>query len=157
MSRRPTSRRGAAWRRLARAEEGAAAVEFAFVLPMFLLLMAGLLDGARLINASLQVRAAAQAGATWAQLNGWDAAGISGAITAATPLSVVATVPAAPTAGCIKGPQIAPPDPGNKCPGQQPVGSFVAVGASAAFEPLMPWPKMVWPSTVAAHATVRIQ
>ena len=157
MSRRPTPRWAAAWLRLACAEEGAAAVEFAFVLPMFMLLMAGLLDGARLINASLQVRAAAQAGATYAQLNGWNPTGISNAISAATPLNASPSLPAAPSLGCIDSKlRIVAPNGGGNCSSGQPVGSFVAVGANTAFKPLMPWPQMVWPSTVAANATVRI-
>ncbi|THD80542.1 MAG: pilus assembly protein [Phenylobacterium sp.] len=158
MSRRRIPRSVArACRRLAKAEDGAAAVEFAFVLPMFMLLMAGLLDGARLINASLQVRAAAQAGATYAQLNGWNPTGIAAAITAATPLQANASLPAAPFQGCIKNLQIVAPNGGGNCTSSQPVGSFVTVGANGAFKPLMPWPQVVWPTSVTANATVRIQ
>jgi Flp pilus assembly protein TadG len=43
--------------------EGAAAVEAALVMPLLLLLMAGLIDGSRAIVQSMQVSAAAQAGA----------------------------------------------------------------------------------------------
>ena len=153
---RMMQRAARACRRLAKAEDGAAAVEFAFVLPMFMLLMAGLLDGARLINASLQVRAAAQAGATYAQLNGWNPTGISAAITAATPVKASPTLPATPFLGCIKGLQIVAPNGGGNCTSGQPVGNFVTVGASTPFKPLMPWPQVVWPTKVSANATVRI-
>ncbi|HEX3699088.1 MAG TPA: TadE/TadG family type IV pilus assembly protein [Phenylobacterium sp.] len=157
MSRRSLRRWRMAAARLRHGEDGAAVVEFAFVLPLFLLLMAGLFDGARLVNASLQVHAAAQAGAAWAQVNGWNSAGIASAVSAATPLPVEATPAPVLFVGCAKQQGLTPPGPNGHCPGNQPQGSFVTVGAQAPFAPLMPWPRVVWPASLNATAVVRIQ
>src|SRR4051812_25655166 len=79
--------------RLVHDRRGAAAVEFALVAPILLLLLAGLLDGSRFIRQSMRVSAAAQAGADWAQRNGWNLDGINRAVTSAT-LTPAAATPA---------------------------------------------------------------
>jgi len=50
-------------RRRSRADRGAAAVEFALVLPMLLLLVFGIIDFGRLLNAQIKVTEAAREGA----------------------------------------------------------------------------------------------
>lgn len=140
--------------RLAADRRGAAAVEFALLLPMLALLLAGLFDVSRLISASMQVRAAAQAGADFARTHGWDAAKVETAARSATPLAGVTAAPAA-FQGCASGGGIVPA-PGPACAGGAPAGSFVAVAASAPFRPLAPWPEVVLPDEVRARAVVRI-
>jgi Flp pilus assembly protein TadG len=143
--------------RLARDERGAAVVEFAFVLPIFLVLIAGLYDGARFLNAMLQVRAAAQAGAGWAAANGWDSSGIAAAVTAGSPLRAAASpAPALMSSVCAQGTGFTAPGP-KGCPGGEPVGSFVVVNAQLAFTPMAPGFTGVWPANVNAQAAVRVQ
>jgi len=141
------------WRRLLRDDDGAAVVEFAFVLPMFLLLVAGLYDGARLINTSLEVHAAAQAGARYAAVHGFDEAGIQNAVSVATSLGAQASPAPSDFVGCLVGQPIGQ---GDKCTGDNPFGEYVTVTAQASFTPLAPWPSAVWPSTLTAQALVRI-
>jgi Flp pilus assembly protein TadG len=144
-------------RRLARDEDGAAAVEFAFVLPVFLVLIAGLYDGARFLTGELQVHAAAQAGASWASANGWDADGISTAVARGAPIAASATPAPSLAQGCVgKGNVIQPPDSKGNCPAKEPAGSYVTVNAQAGFTPMAPGFGGVWPSTLAAQAVVRI-
>ncbi|HEV2530981.1 TadE/TadG family type IV pilus assembly protein [Phenylobacterium sp.] len=140
-------------RRLLRSEDGAAMVEFAFVLPMFLVMMAGLFDGARLINTSLQVQASAQAGAAYAAIHGFDSAGIQTAVAQATPLGAQATPAPTEFVGCLVGKPIGQ---GDKCTGDNPLGSYVTVTAQASFTPLAPWPGLLWPNALTAQAMVRI-
>lgn len=143
--------------RLWRAQDGAAVAEFALVLPMFLVLISGLYDGARLINDSLQVHAAAQAGASYARKNGWDPAGIAQAVTAATPASASATPAPSLSMGCVSGQSIVAPKADGTCPGGRPAGGFVHVWAQAPFAPRAPWPQAIWPASVTAQNVVRIE
>src|SRR5690606_33144371 len=57
---------------LLRDAQGVAAVEFALVLPLLLLLLAGLTDVSRAILTSLWLKAAAQAGGDYAASRGWS-------------------------------------------------------------------------------------
>jgi len=140
-----------------RAQEGAAVAEFAMLLPVFLLLISGLYDGARLIYGALKVRAAAQAGASWARKNGWDLQGVTDAVAAATSTAVSATPAPQLAVGCLRGQAIVGPDPHGRCPGGQPAGGYVLVTAQAPFRPQAPWPAAFWPAVIRAQATVRVQ
>ena len=143
-------------RRLASDEGGAAAVEFALLLPLFMVLIAGLFDGARLIGVTMQVHAAAAAGAAYAQANGWDAAAVSSAVRQATPLDASAAPGPVLAAGCVVSGLIQPPTNG-ACPNGVQLGQFLTVSAQAPFTPVMPWPSIVWPTQVTARAVVRLQ
>jgi len=134
---------------------GVAAVEFALIAPVLLLLVAGLIDGSRLIVQTMQVKAAAQAGADYARRNGWDAAGIAGAVTSATSITVSPTPAPAQTTACVSGMTIAPAG-GATCAGGGTPGGFITVSAQAPFAPIMPWPGLSQPTTVAAQAVVRL-
>lgn len=142
---------------LLRSEDGAAVAEFVMVLPIFLVLVSGLYDGARLINESLQVHAAAQAGAAYVRKNGWDAAGVTQAVTAATPLAVSADPAPSLSLGCVRGEAIVSPNADGSCPGGGAAGGFVYVSAQAPFTPKAPWPQAVWPAMVTARNVVRVQ
>jgi len=143
-------------RRLARDEGGAAVVEFAFVLPVFLVLIAGLYDGARFLTAELQVHEAAQAGAAWAAANGWDADGITQAVARGAPIAAASNPAPMLIHGCVRANAISAPDKKGDCPANEPVGSFVVVNAQAPFTPMAPGFGGVWPASLAAQATVRI-
>lgn len=143
-------------RRLAHDEGGAAVVEFAFVLPVFLVLIAGLYDGARFLTAELQVHEAAQAGAAWAVANGWDADAITQAVARAAPIAAATNPAPVLIRACVKANAMSPPDPKGNCPAKEPVGSFVVVNAQAPFTPLAPGFGGVWPAMLSAQATVRI-
>ena len=136
-------------------QRGVAAVEFALVAPVLLLLVAGLIDGSRLIVQTMQVKAAAQAGADYARKNGWNAAGISNAVTSATSITVSATPAPAQATACVSGMTIAAAGGGTCAAGGAP-GAFITVSAQAPFAPIMPWPGLSQPTTVAAQAVVRL-
>jgi hypothetical protein len=141
---------------LARNERGTAAVEFALIAPVLLLLAAGAIDLSRLIAQTMQVRAAAQAGADYALKNGvdpWDPGAIQGAVAAATTLAV--TPLAAEEVGCAAGSAIVPP-PGPLCAAGGTPGTFVNVDATADFTPIVPWNGVVLPAQVRGQATVRV-
>ncbi|RAK60712.1 hypothetical protein DJ021_13285 [Phenylobacterium hankyongense] len=140
---------------LQRDRRGAAAVELALLLPVLALTLAGTIDVSRLIAQSLQVKAAAQAGADYAQRRGWDAAAISAAVASATPLSVAASPAPRVTTACVSGLSIVATT-GTSCSGGGAPGTFVTVAAQAPFKALAPWPGFVVPATVSAQAVVRV-
>lgn len=135
---------------------GAAAVEFALLAPALLLMLAGVIDVGRLISQSMQVKAAAQAGADYAQRRGWDEAAVRSAVVSATPLAV--TVDPAPRllTACISGGAIVETT-ASTCGAGEPAGRYAAIGARAAFTPIMPWPGLVTPPSLDGQALVRIQ
>jgi Flp pilus assembly protein TadG len=142
--------------RPARDRRGGTAVEFALIAPVLILLLAGLVDGSRLIVATMQVKAAAQAGADYARRNGFNASAIQGAVASGTSLAVTATPSPAQQTACVSGMTITPTIQ-TTCPGGSVAGSFVTVSAQAPFSAIMPWPGLSSPSTVTAQSLVRLQ
>jgi Flp pilus assembly protein TadG len=86
-------------------DRGAAAVEFALLLPLLLLIVFGIIDFGRALNAQLTLTQAAQDGARVAALNQPDVAGqTQAAATGLTGLTVTVTAcpaPAAPGANAV--------------------------------------------------------
>lgn len=155
---RPRCPRGArrAASALVRDEGGATAVEFALLAPVLLLMLAGLVDASRLIAQSMQVKAAAQAGADYAQRHGWNAAGVEAAVVQATPLSVAAAPAPELTTACVSRLALVPAT-GPTCAAGGAPGRFVRVGASATFTPLFPWPGLPAAPSLTARALARVQ
>jgi Flp pilus assembly protein TadG len=85
-----------------RSDTGAAAVEMAIVLPLLLLLVFGIIDFGRMLNAQLTLSAAAREGARWAALGQTGvAARVALAAPALTPApsAAVTPCPASPAIG----------------------------------------------------------
>jgi Flp pilus assembly protein TadG len=141
---------------LTRDRRGGTAVEFALTAPVLILLLAGLIDGSRLIVATMQVKAAAQAGADYARANGFDATSITSAVLAGTSLAVNATPAPSQETACVSGTTITVTNQ-STCPGGGVSGSYAVVSAQAPFSAIMPWPGLSSPSTVSAQSIVRLQ
>jgi Flp pilus assembly protein TadG len=141
-------------RRLSADRRGGAAVEFALVAPVLLLITAGAVDGARLITQGMQVNAAAQAGADYVQRHGWNEAGVRSAVATATGLA--STLDPAPRQflGCVVNGAVAE-TAGTTCASGRAAGRYVLISTRRAFSPLMPWPQMVVPQSLRGQATVR--
>ncbi|WP_164549761.1 TadE/TadG family type IV pilus assembly protein [Altericroceibacterium xinjiangense] len=148
------------WFRLAvrlRADRsGVAAVELALLLPFLVLLLAGLIDYSRLIVTGMQVRSAAQAGADYALLHGWDQDGITQSVMSATTLEVTANPAPQRLQGCVSGTSIIPTTEPTCPSGAQP-GEYVTASATAPFSPLMPWPGLTLSSSLSADAMARVR
>lgn len=150
---RSGSRLGGLWRD----RHGAAAVELALLLPILVLMLAGLIDLSRLISQTMQVRAAAQAGADHALRRGWNAAAVEAAVTRATPLSVTATPAPQSLVGCVSGGAVVA-EAGPTCPAGGKPGLFVTVAAQAPFAAILPGPhRLILPETLSASALVRVE
>jgi len=136
---------------------GTSGTEFALLLPMLTILLMGVFDYGSLAYDSMQVAAAAHAGADYALHNGWSASGVQTAVTGATTLPQVSATPAPQlTTACIVSGAIVATT-GSTCAGGGTPGSYVVVNAQAPFTPLVSWAAFALPWTIAARATVRIQ
>lgn len=136
--------------RLGRDQSGVAALEFALILPVLLVLLAGLVDGSRMMLQSMQVKAAAQAGADFARTHD-QAAAIKQAAETATPLAVTAVVDQ--FTGCVSGQTITQTQAAT-CPLGGVAGAFVNISTEADFTPVLPWPGVA-PPKLRAQAIVR--
>jgi Flp pilus assembly protein TadG len=139
--------------RLARAGDGATAIEFAFLGTALLWLALGVLDFGMLFWDQMQVAIAAQAGADYAGANSTAYTGtppaipttystnITSAVTGATNLATIAATPA-PSALCG-----CPTAAGGvqsftcqaSCSGGGTAGTYIVVNATGSYTPLFPW------------------
>ena len=132
--RKPARRRAPEPRR----ERGAAAVELALVMPVFVALAFGILEGARLMEGQEAVTAAARAGAREAALSGSTAASTTAA--ALSPLTAAGIPTAAATL------VVTPTDP-----------ATAAADASVSVQVTVPYSSVTWLGFYfkAAHLTAK--
>ena len=141
----------------ARDRSGAAAVEFALLMPvlMLLLLLLGMADFATLASRTLQVEAAARTGANYARRHGWQAGAIARA--AEGGLATLQGARAVPRLieGCLQ--RDATLAPGHKrCAGGSAPGIYVEVTVTAASAPMLLRSRALLPDSVSGQALVRI-
>jgi Flp pilus assembly protein TadG len=145
--------------RLAQDRRGASAVEFALIAPILLLMLAGLIDGSQYIVQSMQVRAAAQAGADFAQRNGFDAAAIQTAVLSATALptsgahALTVSAPTQHTQCLVNGAFV---NATGNCAAGGTAGTFMTVSVQKPFTPILNWPGFSF-AQIKGQSTVRIQ
>jgi len=143
---------------LVRAERGNAAIEFALATPILLGLLVPVADLGIAFSQQIQVQQAAQAGAQYALLHGWNSSAISNAVTAATNLPGISAAPA-PTesCGCPTGTTISAATCASTCANGETAGTYVFVNAQSAYTPVLPYSVLGSGVTLTAKATVRVQ
>src|SRR5262245_5454671 len=111
---------------LGRAAEGNSAVEFGLAMPILMGLLVPVADLGIAFAEQIQVTQAAQAGAQYALLHGYDSTAITSAVTNGTTLSGVSASPA-PTqsCGCPTGTAITSATCGSACANGESAGSYV--------------------------------
>jgi Flp pilus assembly protein TadG len=143
--------------RLRRDRRGVAAVEFALVAPVLagiLLPMADLGIGA---YKKMRVQDAAESGAQYALLNGFNSAAIVSAATNATSLTSV-TATAAESYHCITSNVIgAAVTSGTTCSDGSTAGTYVSVNTQITYSMLISYPGLTNPMTLAGYTMIRIQ
>lgn len=146
---------------LRRSADGLAAIEFGLLAPILTLVLLASIDLGLAYSSQIKVQQAAQAGAQYALLHGFDSTKVSSAVTAATALSVNATPAPTQTCGCLSGASVTlsgtPPCTTTCANGLTP-GIYVQVNANASYTPLLPYASVLSnPTTLTAEALVRIQ
>jgi Flp pilus assembly protein TadG len=129
-------------RRVLRRTDGGAAVEFGFVFPFLSILVLGIAEYGMIPFQIMNVSYAAQIGAQYAMLNGYNAGNIRNAVIVATGISA-GSIAVAETCGCANGTGITaapngctPPLP--TCTDGLTAGTYVTVTVSQAYSPVVP-------------------
>ncbi|HWI25980.1 MAG TPA: TadE/TadG family type IV pilus assembly protein [Stellaceae bacterium] len=141
---------------------GASAVEFALTLPILVGMLVPTADLGFGFYAQMRVQNAAQAGAEYAILHGWNnganVPAIEAAVASATSLATINASPAPTQAcGCANGTSIAPAACTATCPDGASPGSYVTVNAVAPYSPFLPYPLIGSSISLTAVSTVRVQ
>lgn len=133
---------------------GTAAIEFALLMPVLMLILLGLADYAALATRSVQVRAAAHAGAAWAARHGWDARAITAAADAGLATLDDPRAGAELVSGCLNADGRISPQ--SRCADGSAPGRWVHVRVTARAAPMLLRSEQLFPDSVAGDALVRI-
>jgi hypothetical protein len=147
--------------RFARNRKGTSAVELALCLPLLAGMVVPLTDIGMGAYTQMQVTNAAQAGAEYAGVVGFNSANIVSAVTNATSLSGVTASPApAQSCNCVSGTTVGPslgtPPCAQACASGK-VGTFITVSAQATYTTLFDYPGISSPLTITAQSVIRIK
>jgi Flp pilus assembly protein TadG len=136
---------------------GAAAIEFAILASILILLMIGVVDIGMGFYRKMQVQTAAQAGAHYAMRHGFVPTSIANAVTAATAFPGISASPA-PTqyCGCPSNTGITIADCTSTCPGGLTATKYVAVSAQGTYNTILTYPTFPNSFTLAASSTVSL-
>ena len=145
--------------RFAKADGGAAAIEFAIMGAALCLLVVATGDLGMGFYSYMQVQNSAQAGAEYAAMHGYDSAAITTAVTNATSTPGITASPV-PTkfCGCPSGTMVTATACGNLCASDgTTAGTYVTASAARTYSTLISYP--LFPATYqqTSTATVRIQ
>jgi Flp pilus assembly protein TadG len=124
---------------LLRSRSGNAAVEFALIAPLLLGMLLGMIDVGMGFYQEMEVENAAQAGAQYALVKGWDVSAVGTAVAQASTMSDISLAPAPSSQewlGCASGTAITPSSPGEKCANGDPPATYVTVTAQATYVPI---------------------
>ena len=136
-SHRPVEGTVARYADAVRCTRGAAAIEFALVVPVLLILLLGLIEMGVVFMHQVQVETAAQAGIARAEQDGFDIPSIQTAVTTSTALTAIQALPA-PTqsCGCVSGTTIVAASCDSACTGGVTAGTYVTVNTQTTYTPL---------------------
>ena len=139
-------------------KRGSAAIEFALISPVFVILLIGVTELGFAGLGAMRVQDAAEAGALYAQVHGWNSAGIVSAVTNATGATGLTATPAPVNfCGCPGADGIAAITCTDTCADGSAPGQYITVSASMPRLSIMPGTITTLPDTLTAHSTVRIQ
>ena len=138
--------------------KGVAAIEFGIMIPLFGLMLVSAADIGLSVYRKMQIEAAAQAGAQYAMLRGFDSSSISGAVTSASNAAGITATPA-PTkfCGCSTPSSVSTVACGTTCPGGQLAGTYTTVSAQASYTTLFHYQVVPAAYTHSAQSTVRLK
>ncbi|WP_271566512.1 TadE/TadG family type IV pilus assembly protein [Bradyrhizobium sp. CCBAU 11386] len=137
---------------------GAAAIEFGIMIPLLSLMVVSVSDIGLAVYRKMQVEQAAQAGAQYAIARGFDASGISSAVTSATNSTVITASPApVQFCGCPTNEGVSSVSCGTVCSGGAQAGTYATVSAQATYYTLINYQIVAATYTYNARSTARLQ
>ena len=144
--------------RAVRDTKGVAAVEFGIMIPLFGLMLVSATDIGLSVYRKMQVESAAQTGAQYAMLRGFDSSSISGAVTSASNAAGITATPA-PTkfCGCATTSSVSTVACGTTCAGGAMAGTYATVSAQASYTTIFNYKVVPATYTHTAQSTVRLQ
>jgi Flp pilus assembly protein TadG len=141
-------------KRTLRETDGGPAVEFGIIFPIFLILILAIAEYGSVIFQIMAVSNAAQVGANYAMLNGYDPAIIKNKVNAATGIAAT-NIAVTEICGCPTGRSVSnlgcSPNPA-PCAGNQTPGTYVTVTITQPYSPVAPG----IPSPLTASSFVRV-
>ncbi len=145
---------GAGARPILRGDDGNAAVEFAFIAPLFVMVFILMIDfGAQMLE-GMSLDSAVRSGVEHARQLPNDTAGIQAAVTAAAKTATAPTVTVAQSCECVVGTAVSC---STACGTGEQIRRLVTVTATAPYRTIIPWPDFVAPSQLQSRATLRYQ
>jgi Flp pilus assembly protein TadG len=155
---------GSPWRSVPRFLHGrdgtraTAVIEFSFIAPVVVLMMVCAVDLGLGTYRNMQVQMAAQAGAQYAMVHGFNPGAVASAVTGATTYTDVTVTPApSQFCGCTSAAGVAVNACNASCPEGGAPGTYVIVSAQATYTPLLPYPLLPAAFNLTAQSTVRTQ
>jgi Flp pilus assembly protein TadG len=137
---------------------GIAAIEFAVLVPVLVLLAVCTADLGLAIYSEMQVQNSAEAGVGYAFLHGYDATAISSAVTSAGQLSGLTASPApAKFCGCPGTSGVTSTTCGSTCSNGNNAGTYVTASATVVYHTLISYPIIPNQYTFVRQSTVRIK
>jgi len=120
---------------------GGAIIEFALIMPFLVVLLVGLCDLGFGFYESMQVQAAAEAGAQYATRHAWDAAAVATAVTDATGAGGITATPApSKVCACPGGGTLTQIGCTSTCRSGDPPGVYASVSAQLRYQTVLPYP-----------------
>lgn len=140
------------------ATSGTAAIEFAIIGSVMVTLLVVGADLGMAFYSDMQVQTSAQSGAEYAVVHGFNASGISTAVTNATSTSGIDASPEPfQSCGCVSGSTVNNTTCGTVCPDGMTAGTYVTVTATRTYSTIIPYPSLPATFTQTAVSTVRIK
>lgn len=143
--------------RAVRSTSGAAAVEFAVIVPVLTLMVIAIADIGLAVYRKIQVEDAAQAGAEWAIRNGFDANAISTAVASATNAPITASPSPVQFCGCATGSSVSSATCGTTCPGGAKAGTYATVWAQLTYNTTLNYTVLPTTYNFNVQSMVRLQ
>ncbi|MGF6305962.1 Flp pilus assembly protein TadG [Bradyrhizobium sp. i1.8.4] len=137
---------------------GVAAIEFGIMIPLLSLMVVSVTDIGLALFRKMQVENAAQAGAQYAIVRGFDAAGVTSAVTAATNSTAITASPKPyQFCGCPTSTGISTVSCGAVCPSGAQAGTYAMVSAQGTYYTLINYQIVATSYTYNAQSTARLQ
>jgi Flp pilus assembly protein TadG len=137
--------------------KGTAAIEFGMIVPVLALLFVCTIDLGMGFYRKMQAQNAAQAGAEYAAIYGYNPSSISSAITNATSFSVTASPSPTQFCACPTSSGVTNATCGATCSDGSTAATYVTASALGTYSPILQYPMIPSSFTFQAQSTVRIQ